>query len=88
MSSSRDYYDAQIFNVEIGAAQQMVLRADFLCRPSVMLGLVPKLDGDQYCALYGSNLQEGIAGFGDTPDAAMKAFDQEWYKAAPDRRKE
>jgi len=35
-------------------------------------------DGDQWCCMYGENLQEGIAGFGDTPKAACKAFDIEW----------
>ena len=28
-------------------------------------------DGDSWCALVGENLQEGIAGFGDTPAAAL-----------------
>ena len=28
-------------------------------------------DGDQWCALYGENLQEGVAGFGRTPAEAM-----------------
>jgi hypothetical protein len=32
------------------------------------------LDGDQWYALYGTNLQEGIAGFGPTPDEALIAF--------------
>lgn len=35
-------------------------------------------DGDRWCALYGDNLQEGVAGFGDTPWAAMQAFDKAW----------
>jgi len=32
------------------------------------------LDGDQWCVLYGENLQEGISGFGPTPDEAVLAF--------------
>lgn len=28
-------------------------------------------DGDSWCALKGENLQEGIAGFGDTPVLAL-----------------
>ena len=35
-------------------------------------------DGDQWSALYGDNLQEGIAGFGSTPAAAIADFDQEF----------
>ncbi len=43
---------------------------------AVILGLVPKLDGDQWCILWGENLQEGVAAFGSTPVAALQAFDQ------------
>ena len=32
------------------------------------------LDGDKWCALVGENLQEGVAGFGDTPTAAIRAL--------------
>ena len=35
------------------------------------LGIVPYKDGDKWCALYGEDLQSGIAGFGDTPFLAM-----------------
>ena len=54
-------------------------RAAFLSRPSVMLGLRPALDGNAWCVLYGANIQEEVYGFGDSPDAAMAAFDKEWY---------
>ena len=36
------------------------------------------LDGNQWCALYGDNLQEGVAGFGDSPELAVAAFNEEW----------
>ncbi len=32
-------------------------------------------DGDMWCALYGEDLQVGIAGFGPTPALALMAFD-------------
>jgi hypothetical protein len=35
-------------------------------------------DGDQWCALYGDNLQDGVAGFGDTPELACADFDKNW----------
>ena len=35
------------------------------------------MDGDKWCALSGPNLQEGIAGFGDTPMQAFEAFETE-----------
>jgi hypothetical protein len=42
--------------------------------------LKPKLskDGNQWCVLYGENLQEGIAGFGDTPRLAIYDFNKQW----------
>lgn len=36
------------------------------------LGIVPYLDGNKWCALYGENLQEGLAGFGDSPIMAIQ----------------
>ena len=42
-----------------------------------MLGIKPFKDGNQWCFLYGENLQEGIAGFGDTIfDAAWELYKQ------------
>lgn len=35
-------------------------------------------DGTQWCALFGADLQSGVAGFGDTPAAAMADFDTAW----------
>jgi hypothetical protein len=50
-------------------------------RPSVLFRPALSIDGNKWCALYGSNLQNGVAGFGDSPDAAMRAFDTEWQKS-------
>lgn len=36
-------------------------------------------DGNAWCALYGDNIQDGVCGFGDTPEAACEAFDREWW---------
>ena len=36
------------------------------------------IDGDKWCALYGKDLQEGVAGFGDSPAEAMADFDKNW----------
>lgn len=47
-------------------------------RPAVIFRPVLRMDGNQWCALYGDNLQDGVCGFGDTPAAAMSAFDQAW----------
>ena len=38
------------------------------------LGLKPFKDGNQWCFLFGDNLQEGIAGFGNTVEDAAIDF--------------
>lgn len=53
------------------AAQQMV-RPFMILRPD----LYP--DGDKWCALYGNNIQDGVCGFGETPEQAALAFDKAW----------
>lgn len=35
-------------------------------------------DGTKWCALYGDDLMQGIAGFGDTPEEACAEFDKAW----------
>lgn len=50
-------------------------------RPSVLYRPEIMVDGDQWCALLGADLQCGVAGFGDTPAAAMSAFDQAFWKS-------
>ena len=37
-------------------------------------------DGNQVCALYGKDLQEGVAGFGDTLGEALLDFSKDWLK--------
>lgn len=53
-------------------------------RPSVLWK--PRLfrDGDQWCALLGENIQDGVVGFGSSPDAAMQAFDVAWREDLSD----
>ena len=41
-------------------------------------GLVPYKDGNQWCVLYGENIQDGIVGFGDTRLDAMLEFKKEY----------
>jgi hypothetical protein len=68
--------DAYIARVAICEAASGILCA--WTAPHVLYK--PKLmqDGTAWCALYGENLQEGVAGFGETPAAAMAAFDAAW----------
>ena len=46
-----------------------------------------ELDGDEYCALLGINLMEGVCGFGRTIDDAIEAFCESWISATPSERK-
>ncbi len=50
--------------------------------------LKPELvrDGNQWCVLYGKDLQSGIAGFGDSPHMAIMDFNNEWYKSIKDNK--
>ena len=41
------------------------------------------IDGDKWCALYGDDLQSGVAGFGDSPAQAMDDFNVNWYRKLP-----
>lgn len=47
-------------------------------RPSVVFKPTLSKDSNMWCALFGENLQEGVAGFGETPAKAMYAFDTAW----------
>lgn len=48
-----------------------------MLRPSITI------DGNQWCVLYGENLQDGVAGFGDSPHDAVMAFNQAWRDKLP-----
>jgi len=50
-----------------------------LRRPSVIYRPTLSLDGNQWCMLYGENLHDGVAGFGDTPALAASDFDKNWF---------
>lgn len=52
-------------------------------RPFMLLRPRISLDGNQWCALYGENLQDGVAAFGDTPEKAAIAFDLAWLNEKP-----
>lgn len=41
------------------------------------LGVKPYKDGNQWCFLYGDNIQEGVCGFGETIFKAACAFYKE-----------
>lgn len=47
-------------------------------RPCVLFRPKIYMDGDMWCALYGDDLVRGVAGFGATPEIAMRQFDIAW----------
>ena len=63
---------------------QAMIRDQFMAvtwemqRPAVLFRPAISLDGNMWCALYGDNLQDGVAGFGRSPEEAMADFDKNW----------
>lgn len=70
----RAFYDAGLLITEAVAQHK---RPCVLFRPSL------SIDGNKYCALYGSNLMDGIAGFGDSAEEALADFDLNFAKKLP-----
>lgn len=66
------------FNDYVACVAQDIVAA--YCSPHVLMKPKVYKDGNQWCALYGENIQEGVVGFGDTPELACKAFDLAWEK--------
>ena len=62
-------------------AEEFSISAAAMKRPSVLYRPVLTIDGNQWCAMYGDDLQNGVAGFGDSPEAAMADFDKSWSTA-------
>jgi len=52
--------------------------AEIAIRPSTIFKPKLSIDGNQWCALFGDNLQDGVAGFGDSPADAYADFDKAW----------
>ncbi len=49
-------------------------------RPSVIFKPTLSQDGNAWIALYGEDLQVGVAGLGDSPAKAMDDFDKKWFE--------
>ena len=63
---------AEMANENIRAVASSYEAPSVLFRPKLFI------DGNQWCALYGDNLQDGVAGFGKSPADAMWDFDKNW----------
>ncbi len=62
-----------ILSQEISAVANTMRAPSAIYRPKL------SIDGDKWCALYGENLQDGVAGFGDSPCEACEDFDRMWF---------
>ena len=58
--------------------QEVLVVSHELTRPSRTMRPRIFKDGTEWCALYGENLQDGVCGFGESPEEACQAFDAEW----------
>ncbi len=65
-----------------GRAQVMAA----LERPSSRLRPALSIDGNKWMAMYGLDLQQGVGGFGDTPEEAMLDFDKNWLNAESNKK--
>lgn len=72
MAANAIAHEARMAGVAWQAAAAQAERPSAIYRPAL------SIDGNQWCALYGDNLQDGVAGFGDSPAEAMHAFDTAW----------
>ena len=72
-----------VLNAQWNAANEAYAAAAASYAPHVLMRPQLFLDGNAYCALYGENLMDGCAGFGETPAAAMADFDRNWREAKP-----
>jgi hypothetical protein len=82
--------DYEAANVRLSAAQHQqeaalskLAQAQEQREHALFVALKPTIlqDGNQWCVLYGEDLQVGIAGFGDSPHLAVLDFNTNWYKS-------
>ncbi len=67
------------YNGHVAAAEVNIYNYSVeINRPSYLYKPKLFIDGNMWCALYGDNLQDGVAGFGKSPELAYKDFDKNW----------
>jgi hypothetical protein len=65
---------------QLNLSMDMKLICEQQMRPSTLYKPRVYPDGNMWCALYGENIQEGVTGFGKSPELAMLDFDDNWHK--------
>ena len=71
-------YEIQSIKREMLSVTYEMQRPFYLLRPDIYK------DGDEWCCLYGPDLQIGVVGFGKTPDEAARKFDEAWVRGTGD----
>lgn len=74
MTSTTDLTEEALHNAAIESAEMNLIA---LLKPRIFI------DGNQWCVLYGENLQDGVCGFGDTPRLAVYDFNKAWDRPVP-----
>lgn len=69
-----------VLNAQWNAAAEASATEQARRAPHVLMQPAIYPDGNQWCALYGEDIQEGVAGFGNTPSAACADFDKNWAR--------
>ena len=79
-TTNRGIEMVELTTYDYEAAECRCRAAQELQEITLVATLRPELsqDGDQWCFLYGKNLQSGVAGFGDTPAQAVSNFNDNW----------
>lgn len=83
--SDTSFFDAIEHQERMCVAARQMEAANELCRPSYLYRPALSLDGNKWCALYGVNLHDGVAGFGNSPAEAYADFDVQWTTKLPPR---
>jgi hypothetical protein len=75
------HQDYVVLETQLEASHLLVGAANLEYEHKLFAMLKPSLqkDGNQWCVLYGENLQTGIAGFGDSPYLAVLDFHKNWF---------
>lgn len=68
---------SEAISASVGSVRDMAIEHT---RPSVLYRPKVCIDGNMWCALYGGDLQDGVAGFGTSVAAAMEDFDKNWHE--------
>lgn len=83
MDNYRAVYDAvaQAYSMAGHRALQAAQAIEYeMTRPTAVFRPALSIDGDMWLALYGENIQDGVVGFGKSPDEATRAFDKAWHE--------